>query len=229
LDEKNDLTYPIIDFHPGGSILSLITEKKGQIIFSQINLQTRKKSKQFIFGYQKILSMSYSHDGRNLVFSAIRRGQSDLFVFNVASASSEQLTQDIYNDLNPAYIKSGNEIIFSSNRVSDTLEKDVKLNKPGLSGNHDLFIYDYAEKSDVLRRVTNTPNANEILPMEYEPGYLTYIGDQTGIYNRYIARLDSAITHVDTAAHYRFFTRNYLTTDYSRIFSAMISQPGLVN
>ncbi len=224
LDEKNDLSYPIIDFHPGGSILSLITERKGQIVFNQMNLQTRKKTKQFIFGYQKILSMSYSPDGRNLVFSAIRRGQSDLFVFNVASASSDQLTQDIYNDLNPSFLKGGKEIIFSSNRPNDTLENNVKINKPGLSGNHDLFIYNYADKSDVLRRVTNSPNANELHPMEYEQGYLTYISDQTGIYNRYIARLDSAITHVDTAAHYRFFTRNYLTTDYPRnIYSQDIS------
>lgn len=224
LDEKVDLSYPIIDFHPSGSLISVITEKKGQLVFNQINVASRKKTKQSIFGYQKILSMSYSPNGRDLVFSAIRRGQSDLFVFNIASASSEQLTRDIFDDLNPAYLNGGKEIIFSSNRVNDTLEQDPVLRKPELHPTHDLFIYNYASRDEVLRRVTNTPTSNETQAMEYEPGFITYIGDQNGIYNRYIARLDSVITHVDTSAHYRYFTRNYLTTDYSRnIFSHDVS------
>lgn len=224
LDEKVDLSYPIIDFHPGGSILSVITERKGLLEFNQINVQSRKKTKQSIFGYQKILSMAYSPNGRDLVFSAIRRGQSDIFIFNVASASSKQITRDYFDDLNPSYLQGGNEIIFSSNRINDTLEEDPKLLEPGVLETHDLFIYNLASESKVLRRVTDTPNANEILPMEYEPGFLTYLGDQNGIYNRYIARLDSSITHIDTTAHYRFFTRNYLTTDYPRnIYSFDVS------
>lgn len=225
LDEKIDLSYPIIDFHPSGSILSIITERKGQIEFYQINLETKKRTKQFIFGYQKILSMAYSPNGRDLVFSAIRRGQSDVFIFNIASASSEQITRDIYNDLNPSYLRNGKEIIFSSNRPSDTLKQDPVLNKPGLDGSNDLFIYDNSTKPEVLRRVTNTPVANEIQPMEYEPGYITYLSDQNGIYNRYIARLDSVITHVDTAAHYRFFTKNYMTTDLPRNFFSQDLSP----
>jgi len=224
LDEKVDLSYPIIDFHPSGSILSVITERKGLLQFNQINIKSRKKTKQSIFGYQKILSMAYSPNGRDLVFSAIRRGQSDLFTFNIASASSRQLTKDIYDDLNPSYLKGGQEIIFSSNRINDTLEEEPKLLKPGLPATQDLFILNLAPDTKVLRRVTNTPSANEIQPMEYEPGFLTYLGDQTGIYNRYIARLDSSIAYVDTTAHYRYFTRNFLTSDLPRnVFSHDVS------
>lgn len=224
LDEKVDLSYPIIDFHPAGSVLSVITERKGLLEFNQINVQSRKKTKQSIFGYQKILSMAYSPNGRDLVFSAIRRGQSDIFIFNIASASSKQITKDYFDDLSPAYLQGGKEIIFSSNRINDTLVDDPVIPEPGVVPTHDLFIYNLASESKVLRRVTSTPNANEILPMEYEQGFITYLGDQNGIFNRYIARLDSAITHVDTAAHYRYFTRNYLTTDFSRnIYSHDIS------
>ncbi len=225
LDEKVDLSYPIIDFHPGGSILSVITERKGQIIFNQLNIQSHKKTHQFIFGYQKILSMSYAPNGRDLVFSGVKRGQSDIFVFNIASASSVQITKDFYDDLDPAFLNNGNEIIFSSNRIKDTLEEQPKLKKPGMPANHDLFIYNYAAKNDVLRRVTDSPNANEREPMEYEPGFITYLSDQTGIYNRYIARLDSSITHVDTTAHYRYFTRNYLTTDYTNNIASQDISP----
>lgn len=224
LDEKNDLTYPIIDFHPSGKVLSVISEKKGLVIFNQYDLETKNKVKQFIYGFQKILSMSYSPNGRNLVMSAIKKGQSDIYIFNIASASSEQITKDFYNDLNPAYIMGGKEIIFSSNRINDTLEENPTIYKPGLPANHDLFVYNLDTKSKVLRRVTDTPNANEIQPREYEPGYLTYLSDQTGIYNRYIARLDSIITHVDTTVHYRYFTHDNLITNFARnIYSHDIS------
>lgn len=216
LDEKTDLSYPVIDFHPSGNLLSLITERKGQIVFYQFDLNKKSKTRQSIFGFQKILSMSYSPNGRDLALSAIRRGQSDIYIFNIASASSQQITRDIYNDLSPAYLRGGKEIIFASNRTSDTLQNDPKINKPGLPETQDLFIYDLDTKSNVLRRVNNTPNANETLPMEYEPGFLTYLSDQNGISNRYIARLDSVITHVDTTTHYRYFTRDFLTSNLSR-------------
>lgn len=220
LDEKADYSYPVMEFHPAGKILSLITEKKGFIRFYQIDLETGKKTWQFIYGFQKILDYSYSPDGRKLVMSAIRKGQSDLFVFTVASSASEQLTRDVYNDLNPVFIRSGSQIVFSSNRPSDTLTEDPRLDNTGLPANHDLFVYDYKpnvkEKPLVVRRITATPADSEFQPVEYGPGSIAYLSDQNGISNRYIATFDSVITHVDTTAHYRFFTRDLPITDYAR-------------
>lgn len=216
LDEKADYSYPLMEFHPNGRILAMITEKKGEIRFYQFNLETGEKTWQFIYGYQKILDFSYSQDGRNLVMSAIRKGQSDIFVFNVASSSSEQITRDVYNDLTPAFIKNNSQIIFSSNRPYDTLVEDPKLAKTGLPANHDLFVFDYIDKSKTLRRITKTPYANETQPVEYEPGFITFLSDENGIQNRYLAGFDSVITHVDTASHYRYFTRNHPLTNYAR-------------
>jgi Tol biopolymer transport system component len=218
LDELNDQSYPVTAFHPGGDILSLITERKGVIRFYQFNLATGKKTWQFIYGYQKILDFSYSQDGRNLAMSAIRKGQSDIYVFNVASSSSEQITKDVYNDLNPIFINNNAQIVFSSNRPYDTLVDDPKLDKTGLPTNHDLFVFDLKnkDKTKVLRRITNTPDASELQPAEYKPGIITFLSDESGIANRYLASFDSVITHVDTSAHYRYFTRNSPMTDYAR-------------
>jgi len=217
LDEKTDYSYPLMEFHPNGRILALITERKGEIRFYQFNLETGEKTWQFIYGYQKIIDFSYSSDGRDLVMSAVRKGQSDIFVFNVASSASDQITKDVYDDLNPAFIRNSKQIVFSSNRPFDTLAEDPVLAKTGLPANHDLFLYDYNDKkSKDLRRITNTPNASEYQPIEYKPGYISFLSDENGIQNRYLARFDSVITHVDTAAHYRYFTRNFPMTDYAR-------------
>jgi WD40 repeat protein len=216
LNEKADYTYPLMEFHPGNRILAVITEKKGEIRFYQYNLETGKKTWQFIYGYQKILDFSYSDDGRNLVMSAIRKGQSDIFVFNVASSASEQITRDVYNDLNPAFIRNNTQIVFSSNRPVDTLAEDPKLERTGLPSNHDLFVFDYPGKGKTLRRITNTPNASEFQPVEFKPGFLSFLSDENGIRNRYLAGFDSVITHVDTAAHYRYFTKSFPMTNYAR-------------
>lgn len=45
---------------------------------------------------------------------------------------------------------------------------------------------------------------------------MSYLSDNNGISNRYIAEFDSVITHVDTSAHYRYYTRDFPVTDYSR-------------
>ncbi|MFH1122010.1 MAG: hypothetical protein V1775_19485 [Bacteroidota bacterium] len=215
LDEKADYTYPLMEFHPGSRIMAIITERKGEIRFYQFNLETGKKTWQFIYGYQKILDFSYSPDGRNLVMSAIRKGQSDIYVFNVASSASEQITKDVYNDFNPAFIRNS-RIVFSSNRPYDTLAEDPKLARTGLPPNHDLFVFDYGKKDKVLRRITNTPNASELQPVEYKPGFISYLSDENGIRNRYLAGFDSVITHIDTTAHYRYFTRANPMTNYAR-------------
>ncbi|MBV2247859.1 MAG: hypothetical protein KUL83_11880 [Lentimicrobium sp.] len=225
LDEKNDLSYPRIAFHPTRETMGLITELKGEIRFYQIDLNTRKRTWQYIYGFQKIVDFSYSHDGRDLVMSAIRKGQSDIYVFNVASAAAQQITNDIYDDLYPVFINNSKQIVFSSNRINDTLVENPKLEMPGLPKTHDLFLYDYAGKKDVLRRITNTPLADETDPREYAKGQISFLSDENGIFNRYVSAFDSVITHVDTSAHYRFFTRDKMLTDYPRNITSHAVSP----
>lgn len=221
-DDKVDFTYPLLAWHPGGQVIAMITEHKGLLWLYFYDMETKKWTKQNIFGFQKILDFSYSPDGRQFVFSAVQRGESDLFLYNIAANSSEQLTRDNYNDLYPRFLPKTGKIIFSSNRPDDTLrfDKDIPLKYRG-QANHDLFLIDAAPGNRALTRVTKTPLANEIDAMPYSPGYFTYLSDANGIYNRYVARFDSAISYVDTTTHYRYFVRSYPVSNYAR---GMLSQ-----
>ncbi|HSY75327.1 MAG TPA: hypothetical protein VK890_00635, partial [Bacteroidia bacterium] len=67
-----------------------------------------------------------------------------------------------------------------------------------------------------LRRITNTPDIDETSPMGYGNNYVSYLSNETGIVNRYIASVDSTISFVDTAAHYRYIVHSYPITDYAR-------------
>ncbi|MCX6249346.1 MAG: hypothetical protein NTX61_01195 [Bacteroidetes bacterium] len=216
LSERPDYSYPLLAWHPSGDVLAMITEKKGEPNLYIYSLEDKHFEKQILYNFQKILDFSYSDDGNFLVFSAIQRGQSDIFVFNIASGSYEQITRDQYNDLNPRFINHSKEIIFSSNRPTDTLRFDPKTDISKLHFTNDIFIYDYAGKKNILKRITNTPLTDEIQPMAYADNYLTYLSDQNGIYNRVVAKSDSAITYIDTTTHYRYFTSSFPATNYSR-------------
>ncbi|HEX7411452.1 MAG TPA: hypothetical protein VF298_04855 [Bacteroidales bacterium] len=215
LDEKTDYTYPLLAWHPNGKILAMIIEAKGLKFLYFYSTETHKFQKQFLYNFDKILDFSYAPDGRSFVFSAVQKGQSDIYIYTIASNSFEQLTKDTYNDLQPRFLQSGRKIIFSSNRPVDTLQmKESTKPLPEGMNTNDLFIYDFSTRSKALYRVTRTPEINEVQPLLYQPGYFTYLSDSNGIYNRFVAKFDSTITYVDTTTHYRFFTSSFPVTNY---------------
>ncbi|MCD4681476.1 MAG: hypothetical protein K8S00_13920, partial [Bacteroidales bacterium] len=216
LDEKTDYSYPLLAWHPTSKLLSIIVEKKGEILLYYYTINNKKYNKIILHNFDKILDFSYSHNAKYFVFSAVQKGQSDIFVYNIAASSYTHITRDTYDDLNPCFINYSKGIIFSSNRINDTIKLEHRPSFGKANSNYDLFLYDYSTKNSVLRRVTNTSLSNEIKALEYGEGYISYLSDQNGIYNRYVARFDSTISYIDTTTHYRHFTTSYPITNYSR-------------
>jgi len=225
LDEKIDYSYPILTWHPSGRFLTMVLEKKGLIWLSFYNVEDREFTDQNIFGFDKVLDISYSNDGRKLLFSGVQQGKNDIFLFTISSGSYERVTNDIYDDLNPHFLENSNKIIFSSNRKSDTLEWNEPTEPGTLGKYYDLFIYDYAAKNPILRRVTNTPVASEKQPQPYMDGYFSFLSDENGIYNEYLGKLDSAVAFVDTTVHYRYFTRSFAVTNYQKNINELHVSP----
>jgi hypothetical protein len=215
VDRINDYSFPLLAWHPTGEILAIITEYKGELLMTYYTLSSGKKDAIKMVNFEKILDLSYSPDGRKIVLSAINKGQSDIYVFSIAGGAIEQITNDVYDDLNPRWMKGGKKIIFSSNRISDTLRPKMTP-KGNVSFYKDLFIYNYAQKSPVLKRVTSTPYINETEPFEYDSTAICFLADENGVRNRFVATFDSALAYVDTAEHYRYITKTMAITNYSR-------------
>ncbi len=216
LADRPDDSYPLIAWHPDGSVLAFLVERKGGIWLYFYHFGDRVLEHQLLVNFQKVLDISYSDDGTLLVMSAVQNGQSDIFVYNPASGSHEQITRDRWDDLNPRFINHSADIIFSSNRTSDTIRFDEPVKASKIRYFNDLFLFHYSTKHNVLQRLTNTPDAHETQPMPYSDRYFCYLSDQNGIVNRYLARYDSTIAFIDTTAHYRYFTTSFPVTDYSR-------------
>ncbi|MCB0754645.1 MAG: hypothetical protein H6603_10060 [Flavobacteriales bacterium] len=212
---EQDHSYPIVAWHPSGRLISIITEHKGKIKLFQYDLTTKKRTWRELFNFEKILSVDYSDDGREFVFTAVQMGQSDVFIYNIISNVYEKLTDDKFADRDARFMSKSRKVIFSSDRNNDTIKQfDISILPRNL--NHDIFIYDRDSKDQVLRRVTNTPYADEVAPMEYDGNSLSYLSDEKGMFNRYIAKLDSNIAYIDTTIHYNYFTRSRMGTQYPR-------------
>ncbi|HIA36922.1 MAG TPA: hypothetical protein EYM84_10775 [Flavobacteriales bacterium] len=220
LDRLTDYSYPLLDWHPSLDMLAIITEKNEKFLLNYYFLKSKKKQIRPIHHFQKILDFSYSNDGKKMVLSAINKGQSDIYVYNLSKNTFEQITEDIFDDLNPRFINNSNEIVFSSNRTNDTL---ISPNQEGASTeaiiipkNSDIFLYNYEKKSNVLKRITNTPEINDSRAIEFDKNYISYLSNHNGTNNRMLTKFDSVISHIDTIAHYRFVTNTLPVSNYSR-------------
>ncbi len=212
---QQDHSYPIVAWHPSGKLVSIITEHKGKLKLILYDLQTKKRTTRELFNFEKILSVDYSDDGREFVFSAVQMGRSDIFIYNIISNVYEKLTDDLFTDVDARFIDRSRKVIFSSDRNNDTIKQfDIKLLPKNL--NHDIFIYDRKSNEQTLRRVTSTPFVDERAPMEYDGESLSYLSDEKGIFNRYLAKLDSNIAYIDTSIHYSYFTRASPLSQYPR-------------
>jgi hypothetical protein len=194
---------PILSWHPSSVFLAISYEKKSMAWVEIINLKEKKERVRVnMYKYEKILDFDYSNDGRKWIISAIRNGQSDLYLYDIPSRRDEQLTFDWYDDLNPRFIKNATGIMFSSNRSNDSIQR-VEFNKLANNSNSDLFLYDLNNRNGVLKRLTKTPFANESKPIALDTNLAAYLSDETGIINRHILRLDSTVDYkYDTTIFY---------------------------
>lgn len=219
LERMDDNSYPLIAWHPNNTIVSMVYERKNILKLQTYDTETKETTKRNVTGFEKVNSYAFSHDGKRIVMSAVKKGkgQSDIFIFTLNSGGVEQITNDSWDDNNPVFVDNSKGILFESNRTHDT----IKANEDGklylkFSKNNDVFFYNASTKSTVLYRVTNTPDINETSPQEYNKGVISFLSEANGVYNRYVGVLDSSIAFVDTTEHYRYFYNSKAITNYQK-------------
>ncbi|GAB4382510.1 MAG: hypothetical protein Kow0075_14370 [Salibacteraceae bacterium] len=214
LDRVYDQSYPILDWNQALGTLVVITEKKGKLWLYQVDPKKGVQSKKELLRLEKVLEMDVSPDGKQILFSAINKGQSDIYLYSVAANSQKQLTDDIYDDRYPSFWED--EVIFSSNRRSDTVDLAQTYLEYAPASHYDLYALSLSGKSKVARKLTYTPHADETYGQMHTAKNFLYLSDQSGIRNRYEGYLDSAIVAIDTTIHYRYFTKTQPITGYAR-------------
>jgi hypothetical protein len=149
-----DYRVPLLSWADANT-LGVIGVKSGQYIFWLYDLKTRTKLPRELDKFSNIRSFSFSNNGRLVIVSADFEGQNDLYLLSSRRDRTKRLTNDAFDDLDPAFIPNSNTVVFSSNRVTDSLTTDVKAFQK-LSPYYNLFLFNIDTTTNRLKRITNT-------------------------------------------------------------------------
>lgn len=204
-----DLMNPMIDWNPRGDKLTMVYELRDEFFLRHYNTAEEKlEDEEPIRKFQKIFNFSYGEDSKHLVFSAMQKGQIDIFKYYMPSTKVTQLTNDFYDDLQPSFIdlEGFKGYLFISNRKDNSVS-EKKLDTELPNGNFDVYFYDLENEQQSVIQVTNTPLYNESFPQAYNEKYFTFLSTQNGINNRYIGQFENK--KVEDKILYFFNTNEY--------------------
>jgi Tol biopolymer transport system component len=132
----------------------------------------------------EIYNPSWAPDGDRIVFSALKGGLSDLFLYTLSTRSLQQLTADPYADLHPAWSPDGRTIALATDRFSSHLDE--------LSfGPLRVGLLDVA--TGIIRPLLmDGDTAKQVSPQWSPDGQAVYfVSDRDGTSNVYRAELES--------------------------------------
>ncbi len=196
--------YPIFSWNKRGDKLAVVFQKRDEIKLLIHDVNTGESVWNEVTKFQQILDVSFTNDDRRVIFSAVQRGQSDLFSYFIPNTKVRRLTNDVFDDLDGEFmVINGKEgVAFSSNRFTDTLGNErIDSLLPG--DQFDLFFYDFANEEKPLTRLTRTPFANERQALKYNDNYIAFLSDENGIVNRYVAKMDSLYMQTDELFYFQ--------------------------
>lgn len=209
--QLSDASYPLIAWEPGGNALSFIYEKRDKIKLGNYQNSTHKFTRKPITKFQKIYAMNYGSDKGTLLFSALQKGQCDIFSYDIKTTNVLQLTNDFWDDLDPAFIRTQayQGIVFKSNRRSDTIRTE-KLEKELPLGPFNLFFYSPIYTPNFYAQITQLPSWSNCNAIEnYNDSVFSFISDESGIANRYIAYFERTFWYTAQQIYYTDTFENF--------------------
>ena len=78
-----------------------------------------------------------------------------MFLYDIARGRVQQLTNDLYDDLSPRFVGSAGKVIFTSNRLKDSLDIDKGSYKT-LTNRFNLFLHEGKPKQEILKRLVDS-------------------------------------------------------------------------
>lgn len=205
LSQTADEKLPILAWLNDNTLL-WIDYQKGDNYLTAYNINSKKKQKRKL-NFEQVHSFSASKDGKTLVLSAVRKGETNIFLYNNSSGRVKAVTNDLYDDLYPSFLPNG-AIVFSSNRPPDSLKlnvsNDIKANT--LKDNLSLFLIE----NEQLKSITKTPfqhtQAKAISDQE-----LLFLSNDNGIFN--LKKYNFTDSSITTLTNYRQSIKYYAYQD----------------
>lgn len=203
LNQSIDYNNPLLSWTKGGT-LAVIYENQGDVILNIYNDITEKDltgkfaSRKYLKDFDQVQDFDVSDNGTTLVLSAISKGQNDLFLYDIARGRVTQLTNDLYDDLSPRFVGSAGKVVFTSNRLKDSLDVDKGSYKT-LTNKFNLFLHDGKPKQESVRRLVDSMGSISN-PVVADGNTIYFLSDERGIRNIYrLTASDSTLVQVSNS------------------------------
>jgi len=152
-DRPLNLNLPLLAWQTDTS-LAMVVYKRGKVSFLMKNTDNNHLAESGYRVLDEILGIDFSDDGRWVVYSALKDGQTDLFQYDYKRNLFKRLTFDLYDDIHPSFLKGSNtKIVFSSNRLDTLLKAKDRGSFDKITNDFDLYLLDI-ERKDTVKRLT---------------------------------------------------------------------------
>lgn len=200
-ENKPNPNYPMMAWDGKGSRLAVIYSDEGKVRLFVYDMNTKlKKNKQVMEGFDQVQDMKYMLNANTLLISGVRKGQSDIYTYDIEKQTATQITNDVYDDLDPSFVafpgKTG--IIYASNRPSGTAgSADTVLPS---RHRYNIFLVDNWNKSEFkqISQLTNMQYGNARYPTQYNNAHFTFVSDENGVANRFAGFFSTLRAGIDT-------------------------------
>jgi hypothetical protein len=192
---------PILAWDGKGSRLLCIYTKEGKtLMFIYDVIANIKRYKQEIDGFDQILDAGFIFNANTLLLSAVKNGHSDIYTYRVDNGGIKQITNDVYDDLDPTFVSFPGRlgIIFASNRPGiNAPNSDTVLPS---RNRFNIFLADINNNSEFrqITQLTNMKYGNARYPMQYNQNHFTFVSDENGINNRWAGFFSTQTGGLDT-------------------------------
>ncbi len=193
--------------------LGIVNYERGINILYLYNPYNNKFQKRDLRRFDQVNQIDIYPNGKTAVLSANVNAQSDLYLISTGRPNIRRLTNDVFDNLYPAFIPTTKRIVFSTNRKSDSLSTEFKYED--VTDNFNLFELDIDQPSQ-LNQLTNFFGQSTHVTI---PDSTTafYLSDKSGIFNLYkldlnkntskqITAFGSGIKQYDILPELNYFT-----------------------
>lgn len=181
-EQEVDYHLPLIDWQDNET-LGVLLYKRGYLYLNTYNTETKEKLQKPLTRFRQVESFSFNDNGKLAVISGDIGGQNDLYLISMRRNAIKRITDDLYDDLDPVFIPGSATIVFSSNRVSDSVELE-RIRMDDVPDRYNLFLYNLDTTTVKFARLTNTFSVDR-KPLAKNGNEIYYLSDQKGISNLY--------------------------------------------
>ena len=191
--EQLNILNPNLDWSPDGKYLALSSRSKGNDQLAVVEYETGKVQLIKIPSLDAIFSVSWSPDGNKIAFDGNIGPYQDIFVYNIETESVQNVTNDVFTDIEPEWNNDSESLYFVSNRGDQVSlnQYKVEYNQWNNESFYQRDLYRVRVGSKNAVRLTKTPMWDENQPQVLDDGTLLFISDQNGIPNVYTYNFDT--------------------------------------